>query len=90
MHAMSKKLSPMETICMKCQILFSLKNKKTISVCHLIALDKALFSTKKYLYFSYFLKKTYVVGTHLKRHGEVLLISTHHIYFRSVIRKLFT
>ena len=29
-----------------------------------IALDKALFSTKKYLYFSYFLTKTYVAGTH--------------------------
>ena len=27
-------------------------------------LDKALFSTKKYLYFSYFSIKTYVVGTH--------------------------
>ena len=30
----------------------------------IIALDKALFSTKKYLYFSYFSTKTYVVGTH--------------------------
>ena len=29
-----------------------------------IALDKALFSTEKYLYFSYFSTKTYVVGTH--------------------------
>ena len=29
-----------------------------------IALDKTLFSTKKYLYFSYFSTKTYVVGTH--------------------------
>ena len=29
-----------------------------------IVLDKALFSTKKYLYFSYFSTKTYVVGTH--------------------------
>ena len=29
-----------------------------------IALDTALFSTKKYLYFSYFSTKTYVVGTH--------------------------
>ena len=29
-----------------------------------IALDKALFSTKNYLYFSYFMTKTYVVGTH--------------------------
>ena len=31
---------------------------------YVIALDKVLFSTKKYLYFSYFLTKTYVVGTH--------------------------
>ena len=29
-----------------------------------IALDKALFSTRKYLCFSYFSTKTYVVGTH--------------------------
>ena len=29
-----------------------------------IALDKALFATKKYLYFSYFSTETYVVGTH--------------------------
>ena len=29
-----------------------------------IALDKGLFTTKKYLYFSYFSTKTYVVGTH--------------------------
>ena len=29
-----------------------------------IALDKALFSTKNYLYFSYFLTKTYVVSTY--------------------------
>ena len=28
-----------------------------------IALGKVLFSTQKYLYFSYFLVKTYVVGT---------------------------
>ena len=31
---------------------------------HSTALDKVLFSTKRYLYFSYFLTKTYVVGTH--------------------------
>ena len=29
-----------------------------------VALNKALFSTQKYLYFSYFSTKTYVVGTH--------------------------
>ena len=33
----SCKLSPIETICMKCQILFSGKNKKKyISICHLL------------------------------------------------------
>ena len=32
----SCKLSPMETICMKCQILFSGKNKKNISLCRLL------------------------------------------------------
>ena len=32
----SCKLSPMETICMKCQIQFSGKNKKNISKCHLL------------------------------------------------------
>ena len=47
----------------------------TISVAQLpllccIALDKALFSTKKYLYFSYFSTKTYVEGTHQKRLTE--------------------
>ena len=31
----SCKLSPWETICMKCQILFSGKNKKNILICHL-------------------------------------------------------
>ena len=32
----SCKLSPMETICMKCQILFSGKTKKNISICPLL------------------------------------------------------
>ena len=32
----SCKLSPLETICMKCQILFSWKNKKNISNCRLL------------------------------------------------------
>ena len=32
----SCKLSPVETICMKCQILFSGKNKKILSVCCLL------------------------------------------------------
>ena len=34
--------------------------KKTVG----ISLDKVLFSAEKYLYFSYFLMKTYVVGTY--------------------------
>ena len=45
--------------------------KLSLSICTVlsepahISLDKALFfSTKKYLYFSYFSMKTYVVGTH--------------------------
>ena len=32
----SCKLSPLETICMKCQNQFSGKNKKNISICHLL------------------------------------------------------
>ena len=41
------------------------KKKKKISIIFgYIALDKALFSSKRYLYFSYFSMKTYVVGTH--------------------------
>ena len=34
-------ISALETICMKCRILFSGKNKKNISICHLLkAQDK--------------------------------------------------
>ena len=36
----SHKLSLMKTICMKCQILFSVNNKKTTSVCCLLNLPK--------------------------------------------------
>ena len=32
----SCKLSPLETTCMKCQLLFSVENKKNISVCRLL------------------------------------------------------
>ena len=53
-----------------------------------MALDKALFPAKKYLYFSYFLTKTYVVCTHYKCLREVLLMSTHNICFCQEIRKL--
>ena len=45
-----------------------------------IALDKVLFSTEKYLYFSYFSMKTYVMGTHEKRFAEVLLMSIHGMF----------
>ena len=54
-----------------------------------IALDKALLSTKKYLYFSYFSTKTYPVALK-KRLAEALLMSTHNIRFRWEIRKLVT
>ena len=45
---------------------------------------------KKYPYkfFSYFSAKTYVVGTHQKRLGKALLMSTHNISFRGEIRKI--
>ena len=36
----SCKLSPMETICMKCQILFSGENKKKISICRLLKMPR--------------------------------------------------
>ena len=55
-----------------------------------IALDKMLFLIQKYYYFSYFSTKTYVVGTHNKRLGEALLMSTHNICFHGEIRKIFT
>ena len=42
-----------------------------------IATDKALFSSEKCWYLSYFSTKTYVVGTHQKRLAVVLLMSTH-------------
>ena len=38
----SYKLSLMETICMKCQILFSGKNKKNVSVCCLLKLPRVV------------------------------------------------
>ena len=44
------------------------------------------FSTKKYLYFSYFSSKIYVVGTQSKRLAEALLLSTN-ICFRREIKK---
>ena len=40
------------------------------------------------IFFSYFSTKTYVVGTHLKRLGEALQMSTHNIYFCGDKRKM--
>ena len=42
----SCKLSPMETICMKCQNLFSGKNKKNISKCRLLKILPRVLSVK--------------------------------------------
>ena len=77
------------------QCMLSWKNKK-ILICYGIALDKALFSAKKNLYFSYFSTKTYLVGTHQKplgesiSLGEALLMSTLNICFCWERRKLFS
>ena len=43
---MSFKLSPVEAICMKCQILFPGKNKKNISMCHLMKILPRVLSVK--------------------------------------------
>ena len=40
------KLSPVETICMKCQILFSGKNRKSILKCHLLKILSSMPSVK--------------------------------------------
>ena len=59
----SCKLSPMETICMKCQLLFSGKKiRKVSSVCCLLKLTRerwaSIFSRRHFEYFSYFSKET--------------------------------
>ena len=41
--------------------------------------NQVLLAPKLSFFFSYFSKKTYVVGTHLKHLIEVLLMSTHNI-----------
>ena len=43
---MSCKLSPKETICMKCQIPFSEKEEENISKCHLLKLLPNMLSVK--------------------------------------------
>ena len=53
-----------------------------------IATDKALFSSEKCWYFSYFSMKTYEVGTHKKCLAQALLMSTHNICFHGEIRKI--
>ena len=42
----SCKLSPQETVCMKCQILFSGKNNKNISKCRLLKISPRVLSVK--------------------------------------------
>ena len=39
------------------------------------------------VFFSYFFRKTCVVGTHLKRLTEVLLMNTHNICFYGELEK---
>ena len=52
-----------------------------------VAPGKGLLSSEKHLYFSYFSKKTYVVGTHKKRPSEALLMSTHNICSYGELKK---
>ena len=47
------KLSPLETICMKCQILFSWKNKKNMSIFCLLKLLPRMLSIKRTLHTVY-------------------------------------
>ena len=56
----------------------------------IIALDKVLFFNPKVLCFSYFSAKMYVLDTHWKHLGEVLLMGTHSICFCREMRKIFT
>ena len=65
---------------MKCRILFSRKNKKNISNCHLLKFlhsmhcYEGVFRDSSGIMFSISpLKKKYLVGTHLKHIGNVLL-----------------
>ena len=46
----SCKLSSMETICMNCQNLFSGKNKKNFSICHLLKIFPRVLSTNQSIY----------------------------------------
>ena len=46
-YDISYKLSPKETICMKCHILFSGKNKKNISKCRLLKILPRVLSVKE-------------------------------------------
>ena len=56
---------------------------------NVIAPNDALFFVPKIVnIFVYFSIKTYVVGTHQKRLGEALLMSTHNICFCGDIRKV--
>ena len=42
-------LSAVETVCIECQILFSGKNKKTISKCRLLNIPPSILSLNKYI-----------------------------------------
>ena len=54
----------------------------------IIAPDKTYFFSVKVLIFSYFLTKTYVVGTNEKCLTKALFMSTHNVYFHQEIRKI--
>ena len=73
------------------QKLYKTKHTSVIKVMEaffIIATEKALFSSEKCWYLSYFSMKTYVVGTHYKHLAEALLMSTHNVCFCGEIRKI--
>ena len=53
-------------------------------------LIRCFFQSRNIEIFSYFPKKTYVVGPHYRRLAKMLLMSTRNIGFRGEIRKIFT
>ena len=63
----SCKLSPLETVCIKCQILFSGKNKKNISLCCLLKILRRLLSVKVIRILRYLpkiLRQTIAINVH--------------------------
>ena len=91
-----------DSMCSEFSQIFQLCQFVMVSKCHreysryitldkalfFIATDKALFSSEKRSYLSYFSTKKYVVGTHWKRLGEALPMSTHNICFSREINKI--